>query len=348
MNLPSIIMITGTDTGVGKTITTAALASVLSAPLRTPNPNDGVNRAAAHSPAPNTASLSGHHANAASLSGNHANAAPNTASLPGHHANAAPNTASLSGDHPNTANLSGGHPNAAPNAAPLRGDYPNAASPGRVAIYKPCQTGAAIGDSDIAEITRLSGALTSEAGSVLQEPLAPKAAAAVDGVTLPSVTDHIARITELATSHDHVLVEGAGGLLVELDQDGGTLADLALELMGRGAELGFVVVARAGLGTLNHTSLTMEALAHRGLPVLGLVVGSTQDHPGPAELDNLAIFGRGQLPGHGMTAMLGAIPAGASQLPPDNFQAQAKDWLGALATEVTSSPEPAIPAGATA
>ncbi len=342
MNLPSIIMITGTDTGVGKTITTAALASVLSAPLRTPNPNDGVNRADAHSPT----------ANAARLSGDHANPAANAARLSGDHANPAAKAARLSGDHANpaakAARLSGHHANAAPTTARLSGGHPNAASRGRVAIYKPCQTGAAIGDSDIAEITRLSGALTAEAGSVLQEPLAPKAAAVVDGVTLPSVTDHIARITELAASHDHVLVEGAGGLLVELDQDGGTLADLALELMGCCADLGFVVVARAGLGTLNHTSLTLEALAHRGLPVLGLVVGSTPDHPGPAELDNLAIFGRGQLPGHGMTAMLGAIPAAASQLPPSNFQAQARDWLGALATEFATSPEPAIPAGATA
>ena len=52
-----------------------------------------------------------------------------------------------------------------------------------------------------------------------------------------------------------MLVEGAGGLLVRFDEDGGTLADVAALL-----DAPVLVVARAGLGTLNHTALTVEAL----------------------------------------------------------------------------------------
>ena len=66
-----------------------------------------------------------------------------------------------------------------------------------------------------------------------------------------------------------MLVEGAGGLLVHLDAGGGTLADLAREL---GAPT--IVVARAGLGTLNASALTCEALATRGVECLGLVIGA--------------------------------------------------------------------------
>ena len=52
-----------------------------------------------------------------------------------------------------------------------------------------------------------------------------------------------------------MLVEGAGGLLVRFDDDGGTLADVAAQLAAP-----VLVVAAAGLGTLNHTALTVEAL----------------------------------------------------------------------------------------
>ncbi len=101
-----------------------------------------------------------------------------------------------------------------------------------VAVYKPCQSGNALGDSDCAEVARLADPVTSEAGVVLEEPMAPVPAAALDEVTLPSLAAHANRIRELTARHDHVLVEGAGGLLVELDHDGGTLADLGTHLGG--------------------------------------------------------------------------------------------------------------------
>src|SRR5690349_12299534 len=65
---------------------------------------------------------------------------------------------------------------------------------------------------------------------------------------------------KLATEHDLVLVEGAGGLLVRFDAAGGTLADAARLL-----NASVLVVASAGLGTLNTTELTARELRSREL-----------------------------------------------------------------------------------
>ena len=73
-----------------------------------------------------------------------------------------------------------------------------------------------------------------------------------------------------------VLVEGAGGLLVELGEDGATLRDVAMDLAAP-----VLLVVAAGLGTLNHTSLTLEALASQGIPCAGLVIGAWPAEPGP-------------------------------------------------------------------
>ncbi|MET3366879.1 UNVERIFIED_CONTAM: dethiobiotin synthetase [Jeotgalibacillus campisalis] len=190
-----------------------------------------------------------------------------------------------------------------------------------VAVYKPCQSGNAQGDSDCAEVARLADPVTSEAGVVLEEPMAPVPAAALDEVTLPSLAAHAGRIRELIASHDHVLVEGAGGLLVELDHDGGTLADLGTHL---GDLSGFAVVTRPALGTLNHTALTLEALDARTLPVVGVVLGSWPARPGAVELSNRVTLRSWPVP------FLGAVPAGASGLDPAYFRAHARGWLEGL------------------
>lgn len=100
----------------------------------------------------------------------------------------------------------------------------------------------------------------------------------------PVDLDGAARIIrDLAATRDLVLVEGAGGLLVRYDSDGRTLADVARTV---GAPV--LVVIAAGLGTLNHTALTLEALAHRGLNLAGVVIGSWPADPDLACRANLA------------------------------------------------------------
>jgi dethiobiotin synthetase len=110
----------------------------------------------------------------------------------------------------------------------------------------------------------------------LREALAPADAARIDGVRIDfSVIK--ASFDRLASSYDYVIVEGAGGLMVPLS--GGLLvADLAREL-----GLPLLVVARPGLGTINHTVLTCFAAQQLGLQVAGVIVNGMPEHPGLAE-----------------------------------------------------------------
>ena len=123
------------------------------------------------------------------------------------------------------------------------------------------------------------------------------------------VAEHADRLKVHTEFHDTVVVEGAGGLLVRLDTDGGTLLDLAAWLVDRDVDVEVVVVCAAGLGTLNHTELTVGALQARGIPVRGLVIGSWPDSPGLAETCN-----REDLPRVTGVPLLGAVPAGAGAL----------------------------------
>ncbi|MFF9320529.1 dethiobiotin synthase [Streptomyces sp. NPDC014735] len=191
----------------------------------------------------------------------------------------------------------------------------------RVAVLKPAQTGLAPGEpGDVAEVARLAGGhVTAVELARFPEPLAPATAARRAG--LPPVRPYeIAEAAEkLATEHDVVLIEGAGGLLVRFDDTGSTLADAARLLSAP-----VLVVARAGLGTLNATALTSEALRARELECLGVVVGSM-----PAEPDLAARCNVADLPVAAGAPLLGAVPAGAGALAPADFRAAAGGWLAA-------------------
>jgi dethiobiotin synthetase len=98
-----------------------------------------------------------------------------------------------------------------------------------------------------------------------EAPLAPGVAASLEGVEI-----HFEKILrayqELESRHSWVLVEGAGGLLVPLGPRQ-TLVDL-IEALG----LPVLLVARLGLGTVNHTLLSLHYLESRGIPVAGVVL----------------------------------------------------------------------------
>lgn len=183
--------------------------------------------------------------------------------------------------------------------------------------YKPVQTGVAPGEpGDMSEIHRLSDTTTTE-GCRFREPAAPRLAASLEDARLPTLDDHLATIARLSSTHDHVLVEGAGGLLVELTDAGQTLADLAAAL----PDAGVVLVARSALGTLNHTMLTQEALSHRDIRLLGTIIGSWPQDPTVIETSNRDYTTA--LP----EGVLGAIPTGAPGLAPENFRTAAPSWL---------------------
>ena len=189
----------------------------------------------------------------------------------------------------------------------------------RVAVVKPAQTGEQPGSTgDLGVVRRLSGVTRTVELARFPDPLSPEAAARTAGQPPLDLAEVAVVVKQLAASVDLVLVEGAGGLLVRYDPLGATIADLAAML---GAPV--LVVVSAGLGTLNHTALTLEALSARRLLPAGVVIGSWPSRPGLAERANLTdlavIAGR---------PLAGALPAGAGRLGRGAFLAAARAGLG--------------------
>jgi dethiobiotin synthetase len=188
-----------------------------------------------------------------------------------------------------------------------------------VAVVKPAQTGVADGEpGDLAEVTRLSGCAETHELVRYPDPLSPAAAARRSGREPMDPARCYDLVLRLDREHELVLVEGAGGLLVRFDEDGTTLADLA-----RGLRAPVLVVAGPQLGTLNHTALTLEALAHRGVELSGVVVGSWPADPGLAERSNLR-----DLETLAARPLLGVLPTGAGGLGGEEFREVARAGLG--------------------
>jgi len=191
----------------------------------------------------------------------------------------------------------------------------------RVAIVKPAQTGVHPGPgSDVPDaetIERLSGVADTHELARFPDPLSPEAAARVSGLPPLNLADAAGYIRKLADSRDLVLVEGAGGLLVRYDAAGATLADLAVMCAAP-----VLVVVAAGLGTLNHTALTCEALAARRLQLAGVAIGSWPRDPGLAERENVSDLET--LIGRPLAAVL---PAGSGALTREEFRAVARAGL---------------------
>jgi dethiobiotin synthetase len=203
----------------------------------------------------------------------------------------------------------------------------NASAAGqRVAVVKLAQTGVHDGPGsdvpDLETVTHLSGVIDVYELARFPDPLSPEAAARVSG--LPEVDFARARtlIEELYGAMDLVLIEGAGGLLVRYDSGGATLADLATALSEQGLDAPALIVTAAGLGTLNHTALTLEAAAARKVTAAGVVIGSWPRDPGLAERENLIDLGI--LIGG---PLAGVLPEGSSALSAREFRTVARAGL---------------------
>ncbi len=158
--------------------------------------------------------------------------------------------------------------------------------------FKPVETGVNAGDVPDSEVLAAAGGVDEPLATPLlrlAEPLAPAVAADRAGTALEpaAVADRLRALRERGY---RVVVEGAGGLLVPLAWTFSAL-DLAAD-----AGLTAIVVSRAGLGTLNHTLLTVQALRRRGVAVGAVVLNGRGDPPDLAEDTNPAALGR-LLPG---------------------------------------------------
>ncbi|MGB3884767.1 dethiobiotin synthase [Gordonia sp. (in: high G+C Gram-positive bacteria)] len=189
----------------------------------------------------------------------------------------------------------------------------------RVAVCKAAQTGVAPGEpADLAEVERLAGSLPTREPARFPEPLAPETAAARAGLPPVTLAEIVDAVAELAVNADLVLVEGAGGVLVRLASDL-TILDVANRL-----DADLLVVTDPGLGTLNHTELTVRAAHAAGVRVRGLVIGSWPDAPDLAMTCNLA-----DLPRLTGIPVVASIPTGSGRLASLDFRAAAPDWVEA-------------------
>ncbi len=127
-------------------------------------------------------------------------------------------------------------------------------------------------------------------------PLAPAVAARLEHreTTLAEVEK---RVISIASRHRTTLVEGAGGLLVPATADG-MMIDLAARLRAP-----VLLAAHTSLGTINHTLLSLEALRHRGLVPLAVVLIGSEGKPGPDEPLNPA-----EIASFGGVRVLGPLP----------------------------------------
>ena len=138
--------------------------------------------------------------------------------------------------------------------------------------FKPAETGGGPPEeADSRILAWATGREVREAAPLLQleEALAPAVAAARAGRTFDRA-EALARIERLRKDEGTLVVEGAGGLLVPL-----SFTCTALDL-AREAGLDAVVVGRAGLGTLNHTLLTVRALETAGVRLRGVVLNGSR------------------------------------------------------------------------
>jgi len=162
---------------------------------------------------------------------------------------------------------------------------------GPVRYWKPVQTGIEQ-DDDTATVRRLAACDAAEVfdeGIRLPRPLSPHASARLAGVTI-AIEEIVRRVAGRA-SPPAWIVEGAGGVLVPLND-----RELMIDLMARLA-LPVVVAARSGLGTINHTLLTLEALNARRLAVAGVIMN------GPLNASN-----RAAIETYGHVPVIGELP----------------------------------------
>jgi dethiobiotin synthetase len=189
----------------------------------------------------------------------------------------------------------------------------------RVLVLKPAQTGEPDGGAgDLTEVVRLAGPVGTLELARYPDPLSPAAAARRSGrpaLTLDAIGDAVAAARAEA---DLVLVEGAGGLLVHYDDRGLTMAEVAAEL-----GLPVLLVTTAGLGTLNTTALTLEAMERRELVLHSLVIGAWPTGPELAERCNV-----GDLETLTGRPLAGVLPDGAGGLGQPEFLTAARDGLG--------------------
>ena len=162
----------------------------------------------------------------------------------------------------------------------------------RTAVLKPVQTGTAEYNPDICEIRRVAQD-TLEIPDKLTTPYSfpypasPHLAADMENTTisLDLIAEKIKEV-ELTCTPDVILIEGAGGILVPLNENE-TFLDL-LDILG----IPVIITSSVRLGTINHTLLTVQTLQNNRIPLEGIIFNRVPENPGPVEKDNIRIISK--------------------------------------------------------
>jgi dethiobiotin synthetase len=146
--------------------------------------------------------------------------------------------------------------------------------------WKPVQSGTITQtDTDwVKSVTELPPVKFFQETYMLSQPLSPHASAKIDGVRIS-----LDAFTLPDCPEPPLIVEGAGGLMVPLNE-----TDLMIDLMQKLA-LPVVLVSRSGLGTINHTVLSLNALRARNIEVLGVVMNGERN---PSNKEAIEQYGR--------------------------------------------------------
>ncbi len=127
-----------------------------------------------------------------------------------------------------------------------------------LSYWKPVQCGGL--DNTDSDRLRKAGAHVFPERHVFEHPLSPHHAAKLDGKTIQSVDFELPQ-------QDGILVEGAGGVMVPMNDDAYCFPDLAIDL-----ELDVILVSRNYLGSINHTLLSLHHIWRSGLNLIGIVI----------------------------------------------------------------------------
>lgn len=135
----------------------------------------------------------------------------------------------------------------------------------QAAYWKPIQSGLDE-TTDTEWVTQLAQCKHLPERHRLTQPLSPHQSADLDGISIQLGDFEWPSSPQQAALADHWVVEGAGGCMVPINWKD-SMSDLMLHL-----NLPVLVMARSGLGTINHTCLTLEHLKRKGVHILGVIL----------------------------------------------------------------------------
>jgi dethiobiotin synthetase len=154
----------------------------------------------------------------------------------------------------------------------------------KVGYFKPIETGCDPICNDVFNVTQLTGQMFDEAIVYsFHEPAAPYSAEQKEKkkIDIQKIKN---RFEKLKSKYEFLVVEGAGGLLVPITKQNGkifTYLDLIKEL-----NTPVIIVARASLGTINHSVLTLRCLQNENIQINGIILNKYPPKPNWVEKTN--------------------------------------------------------------